>query len=272
MKNDIKFCVTEDPVIIFDNDKAEVLKLSKKEHNIRIIEKDERMNIIPQEYSLKTDFYGIVRMYPSGIIEPLKSDIVLVYMFNEDIIIKCLSKEQLTDEDIAKMKAMKITQAAKSVGMPYKSAEKVSRDYQLKKSRYNLGSSALYNEIRNFIRLYPEMVESIDSRGFRKKDVNMAIRSHGKISQPTENAAILSMGWQGIDAAIRIIEDAIYVVPEPYRTGVFNHAVYGHPYENNQSYFHAHRNTWANWMQRYVYQVAILRGYGPLIKELKNMK
>ena len=74
-----------------------------------------------------------------------------------------------------------------------------------------------------------------------------------KPGNPTQNIAV-RRAELGND--LRAVELALQYIPKEYATQIFKHLTAGTVFAQT-----AHRNTWQNWTQVYLYMVAILRGY-----------
>lgn len=170
------------------------------------------------------------------------------------------------EEDLAKLEKV-----ARDAGIGYKVIDRLKKEYTLKTSRYYMGSDELYRETLYFIRQYPEYVRILHDTGMTTTGTSGQAGAGGgkgnRISRPTEIQAINRAELQH---RISIIDKAIQVVPQAYRDGVWNHVIYQAKYTEDAVFWYANVNTWKLWTQRFVYEVAIQRGHGPLIEQLKR--
>lgn len=166
----------------------------------------------------------------------------------------------------------KLEEAARAAGISYKVIHKVKNEYQLKQSRYYLGSDALYRENVYFIRMYPEYQKLLSKRNSIASSgdmENLPIRT-GTISKPTENQALEHISCEEIKRRIKIIDEALSTIPEQYQNGVFEHVVYQTEYRD-KIFYYANINTWKRWTQKFIFEVAVRRGFGPLIEHLRKI-
>lgn len=165
---------------------------------------------------------------------------------------------------------VKLEKAARDAGISYKVVNRIKKEYTLKRSRYYLGSDELYRETIYFIRQYPEYIQilrtTVPSAPSGARDQNGGGKGN-RISRPTEMQAINRAELQH---RVSIIDKAIQVVPHAYREGVWKHVVYQEKYTEDAVYWYANINTWKLWTQRFVYEVAIQRGHGPLIEQFRR--
>ncbi|MCI9640439.1 hypothetical protein ACDL92_11880 [Ihubacter sp. mB4P-1] len=167
------------------------------------------------------------------------------------------------DDDLKKLEHV-----AREAGISCKIINRIKKEYTLKSSRYYLGSDALYRETLYFIRQYPEYQRILADMQQESIGVQYKIGGRGsQVSRPTENKAVNRAELQ---RRINIIDRAIETVPIDYRQGVWDHVIYQTKYTEDGIFFYAHVNTWKQWTQRFVYEVAIRRGYGSLIEQLKR--
>lgn len=168
-------------------------------------------------------------------------------------------------EDLAKLEDI-----ARDAGISYKVINRIKKEYTLKSSRYYMGSDELYRETIYFIRQYPEYIQILrttDPAVPGSTGDQTGGGRENRISRPTEMQAINRAELQ---YRVSIINKAIQAVPQAYREGVWRHVIYQEKYTEDEVYWYANINTWKLWTQRFVYEVAIQRGHGPLIEELKR--
>lgn len=166
-------------------------------------------------------------------------------------------------EDLAKLEKV-----ARDAGIGYKVIDRLKKEYTLKSSKYYLGSDELYRETLYFIRQYPEYVRILQEPMAGSSAGNQdGIGSGHRVSRPTEMQAI---NRAELNHRVNIIDKAIRVVPMDYRDGVWNHVIYQAKYTEDEIFFFANINTWKLWTQRFVYEVAVQRGHGPLIEQLRR--
>ncbi len=151
-----------------------------------------------------------------------------------------------------------------------KEIAKIKNDYQLKNSRYYLGSDYLYRENVYFIRQYPEYKQLLNAEQDNPGQSNESVKS-GRIGRPTEAKAMQHISMEAVRKKMQIIQDAIATVPEAYRKGVFNHVVYQTAY-CDKLYHYANINTWKRWTQKFVYEVAVRRGQREIIEKLRSLE
>lgn len=165
----------------------------------------------------------------------------------------------------------KLEEAARRAGVSYKVIHRLKNEYQLKRSRYYLGSDHLYREMIYYIRQYPEyirLLSVVEDGTPGRSDADMPAKTN-QVSQPTERQALRHISLQECEHRIDIIDDALLTIPDQYRNGVFEHVVYQTDY-CDKIYYYANINTWKRWTQKFVYEVAIRRGYGPIIEQLRR--
>lgn len=164
----------------------------------------------------------------------------------------------------------KLEEAARQAGISYKVIHRIKNEYQLKRSRYYLGSDHLYREMVYYIRQYPEYIRLLDiaAEDCPSSRMDIPARSN-QVSQPTERQALRHISLQECEHRIHIINDALLTIPDQYRDGVFEHVVYQTDY-CDKLYYYANINTWKRWTQKFIYEVAVRRGYGPIIEQLRQ--
>lgn len=178
--------------------------------------------------------------------------------------------KKIVEEKKIKYKVVKSSETnIKYPNLGSKEIVKIKNDYQLKNSRYYLGSAYLYRENLYFIRQYPDYKKVLQN-GESAPVENVPVKT-GLISKPTERDAIRNVNISEAQKKIQIIEDAISTIPEPYQKGVFDHVVYQTAY-CDKIYHYANINTWKRWTQKFVYEVAVRRGQKDFIEALRNRK
>jgi hypothetical protein len=96
--------------------------------------------------------------------------------------------------------------------------------------------------------LYQQIVWTIKGYPFTKEEYEDNIIS---ISSPEESVIVNERRAKEINA----IEQGLYAIPKPLREGVFNHIVYGKPYDME---VWARKSSWNKYAAKYVYAVAQL--------------
>lgn len=121
-----------------------------------------------------------------------------------------------------------------------------------------------YLETLYFIRQYPDnkrLLKRIEEEAEIPPVSITGMPKSTKQSNMLENTVILK---QSILENVQMVERALKKIPEEYRKGVLNHTIHGEKYASPM-FDSAHENTWKKWVQRFIYEVAILRGDGPYI-------
>ncbi|MBQ6582380.1 MAG: hypothetical protein IJH77_00985 [Mogibacterium sp.] len=144
-----------------------------------------------------------------------------------------------------------------------------ARNRQVRKSLYYLGSDNLYRENLYYIRDYPvyqDVIENADktSRGYEEPGVRK-----DSSSDPTFHSAVREIELTEARTRIQIIDDALQVIPESYREGVFRHIVDQESLQGS-AYDRYSVKTWKRWTQRFVYEVARRRGLEEFVEVLRS--
>lgn len=260
------------PIIMFDDNNAIVLPFKSEEQLIHIKDIGRDGIELTDDFKFFAEFKNLLRIYSeSATKEYISGDRFIVYVSAQEAVIYVIPEGEYATDKIKEREAGIIGKAALKAGMDQKTAEKLRRNFELRNSDYDIGSDDLYAEIKRFIKKYPAFLNKLSQTQQKEMD-KTGIQPLNKIQRPTETTAISEIEKAEAWEAVHIINAAITAVPEEYRDGVINHVIYNEPYEKNRRFFTAHRNTWSNYTKRFIYQVAILKGYGPLIKMLRDIK
>lgn len=149
----------------------------------------------------------------------------------------------------------------------------MSKNDYVKKGKYSLGSIELYRENLYFMRQYPMWYQVLRKRDYDVLpgvDLEKIFTKEKKVISLTENQAIHNIELYGkIEENIGLVNRAFMTIPKPYRAAVFNHIMYKKSYMG-KDFDYANIKTWKFWTQKVIFEVAIRRGQGKLIKALNE--
>lgn len=124
----------------------------------------------------------------------------------------------------------------------------MQNDYQPKKNNPYLLPDNLYGATVSHIRDYDRLKQRYDEILHGSPPPPDGMPRGGDTGTPTEDKAIKR---EAIFNQLQCIEQALLMVPEEYRSGVFREARYGGGYPCD-----AGRATYQRWKQRFIYWVA----------------
>lgn len=138
-----------------------------------------------------------------------------------------------------------------------------------KKADYRCGKYK-YLETLYFVRQYNDqkkLLEEIEEDMTSVSDVRITDMPTApvKAGNSNEDRLISKLLLKDkLENSIKIVETALAKLPKEYRKPIMLHtlreATYLHPMFDT-----AHENTWKKWQQRFIFEVAMLRGDGPYI-------
>ena len=114
----------------------------------------------------------------------------------------------------------------------------------------------IYNRVLWLVRGYDRMAEEVEAMVTKSKTDEPT--GGGGTSDPTATAAARR---ERTRADIKAIDDALKTVPEEYREVVFKSIKDRRPMRSFPAYDYAAQKTWSTWRLRFIYRVAVNKGW-----------